>query len=81
LHQDRLSRFTLLGVTSADSKQWARAYTRYRDFKGTTAAYRRKLRERFVREQYFQRQMRLPGLEPARKMHGSRERLKGQATV
>ncbi|MGD9100515.1 MAG: hypothetical protein PVF45_08540 [Anaerolineae bacterium] len=64
LHQDRLSRFTLLGVTSADSKQWARAYTRYRDFKGTTAAYRRKLRERFVREQYFQRQMRLPGLEP-----------------
>jgi hypothetical protein len=65
LHQDRLSRFTLLGVSSSDSKQWARAYTRYRDFKGRSAAYRRGLRERFVREQYFQRQICLPGLEPA----------------
>jgi hypothetical protein len=62
LHQGRLSRFTLLGVTSSDSKQWTRAYTRYKDFKGTSAAYRRGLRERFVREQYFQRQIRLPGL-------------------
>ncbi len=65
LNQDRLSRFTRLGVTSSDSKQWARAYTRYQDFKGSSAAYRRKLRERFVREQYFQRQMRLPGLDLA----------------
>ncbi len=61
LNQDRLSRFTRLGVTSTDSKQWARAYTRYRDFKGASAAYRRGLRARFVREQYFQRQMPLPG--------------------
>ncbi len=54
LQHERIQHFCTLGVTSADSKQWARAYTRFPDFGSTE---RRALQDRFVRRFYFQRQL------------------------
>ena len=51
LQHERIGRFRLLGVTSADSKQWARGYTRFPDY-GRTG--RVTLQDRFVRRFYFQ---------------------------
>lgn len=54
LNHRRIPRFRLLGVTSADSKQWARAYTFFADYKRTG---RLALQDRFVRRYYFQYQL------------------------
>ncbi len=54
LQHERIQHFYTLGVTSADSKQWVRAYTRFPDY-GRTG--RRVLQDRFVRRFYFQRQL------------------------
>jgi hypothetical protein len=53
LSHTRLRVFDLLGVDSADSKQWARAYTRFSDHGRTD---RRELQDRFVRSFYFTHQ-------------------------
>jgi len=59
LHHERIPPFRLLGVTSADSKQWTRAYTRFADYGRTES---KALKDRFVRHFYFQWQLMLPGM-------------------
>ena len=55
LHADRMARFEALGVDSADSKQWARAYTQLPAYKHGLAG-RVRLQDIYVRKRYFVRQ-------------------------
>jgi len=58
LHHERVARFEALGVTSADSKQWARGYTHLPAYKHGLAG-RVRLQDAYVRRFYFVRQGRL----------------------
>jgi len=55
LHHERVARFEALGVTSADSKQWARGYTHLPAYKHGLAG-RTSLLDAYVRQFYFARQ-------------------------
>ena len=59
LHHERVARFEALGVTSADSKQWARGYTHLPAYKHGLAG-RMRLLDAYVRQFYFARQGVLP---------------------